>query len=263
VQQSQKNTPKRTGLWHEGRIVLFTAVVTTLFTFVLNSWQSSEQRTRDAAVEQNRLYLEVKRAASAHWVALTDFIQLHADHDIKLMFDEATMPKALSTNCIATASMTIVTNCTPPSPNDKGQLVTDCTITSLVRSNIECRVSTKWPALTYHEAADRDLQRSEAATRTANELLDALHSGKPFFSETIRKEIDGILNEPNKFPEIPQFELYRKDLEAAIATGDGDAVHSVTSRIAEDVALALKNHPYRNHVNALLDHMQGELRLAH
>ena len=131
MRQSEKNTPKSHGVqktfWYEGRIVLFTAIVTTLFTFALNSWQSSEQRTRDAAVEQNRLYLEVKRAANAHWGALLDFIQLHNDHVIKLMFDEATMPKVLITNCVTTASTTIITNCPPSSPDDKRQIVTNCT----------------------------------------------------------------------------------------------------------------------------------------
>lgn len=267
MRQSEKNTPRSPSaqktFWHEGRIVLFTAIVTTLFTFALNGWQSSQQKTRDAAVEQNRLYLEVKRAANAHWGALIDFIQLHTDHAIKLMFDEAAMPKVLITNCVATASVTSITNCPPSLLSDKGQIFTNCTITILVRSNIECKVTTKWPALTYRESSDRDLQRSEAATHTAAELLDALHSAKPFFSEAINKEIDGILSEQDKFPKTPRLELYKPDLETAIATGDGDATHSVTSRIAEDVALAWKTYPYRTHVNALLDHMQSELRLSH
>jgi|ERR1017187_8113319 hypothetical protein len=70
-----------------------------------------------------------------------------------------------------------------------------------------------------------------------------------------------ILNEQDKFPNTSRLELYGPDLEAAIATGDGDAVHSVTSRITGDTALSWKTYPYRNHVNALLDHRQGELRL--
>src|ERR1035437_7661662 len=58
--------------WHDARLVLFTALVTTVFTFFLNTYQFSRAKRETARVERDRLYSDCSKAYAAYRAAIIE-----------------------------------------------------------------------------------------------------------------------------------------------------------------------------------------------